>query len=205
MRVELLDVAQTFGKHTLFQGLNLCLEPGQKTVILAGNGAGKSTLLQIMAGSRAPRKGTVRWNGGVDQDAILSRPAFASPYTELIEDLTLEEHLAFQAALLPWQNQLTYADVLEATGLKNQAYKPIKLFSSGMKQRLRLSLALLSSAPAILLDEPVSNLDPAGMEWYCHLLANHLNGRTLVVASNFNVQEYPGADWVQIALADFQP
>lgn len=205
MRVELDDVAQSFGKHTLFKGLTLHLKSGQKTVVLAGNGAGKSTLLQIMAGSRSPRFGNVSWNGTSLQEDITQRPAFASPYTELIEDVTLKEHLRFQEAFLPWHGGLHHQDVLEATGLKEQAGKAIKLFSSGMKQRLRLSLALLSSAQAILLDEPVSNLDPAGMDWYARLLDTHLQGRTLVVASNFNEREYPGDGWVQIALADFQP
>ena len=62
--------------------------------------------------------------------------------------------------------------------------KPVRNFSSGMKQRLKLALAILSDTPLLLLDEPASNLDAQAVEWMQDLLQEHVADRTLLVASN---------------------
>ena len=72
-------------------------------------------------------------------------------------------------------------------GLTTSINKEIRYFSSGMKQRTKLLLAILSDVPCILLDEPCSNLDKQGIAWYQSLLNNYLGDRTLIVCSN---QEY---------------
>ena len=67
----------------------------------------------------------------------------------------------------------------------------VRDLSSGMRQRLALSLAFCTDASALFLDEPVSHLDRDGREWYVHLLDEWRLGRTLIVASNHNTEEYP--------------
>jgi ABC-type multidrug transport system ATPase subunit len=73
--------------------------------------------------------------------------------------------------------------------LEKQLDKPVRNFSSGMKQRLKLALAILSDTALLLLDEPGSNLDTEGLAWFRGLLMEHLEGRTLVVASNRQAEE----------------
>jgi ABC-type multidrug transport system ATPase subunit len=73
--------------------------------------------------------------------------------------------------------------------LEKHLEKPVSNFSSGMKQRLKLALAILSDTQLLLLDEPASNLDAEGIAWYRELLLANLEGRTLLVASNRQVEE----------------
>jgi ABC-type multidrug transport system ATPase subunit len=205
MRVELNQIGHAFGKHTLFAGITLTLSAPERWVILAGNGQGKSTLLQMLAGSKTPATGTVLWNGSPQQESIQNRPAFASPYQELIEELTLAEHLQFHQGFQPWLDGLDTAQVVRISGLESHAHKPLRWFSSGMKQRVKLCLALLSASPAVLLDEPTSNLDPESVAWYAQLLEQFGRSKLVVVASNFQPAEYPGSPWQEIRLAHFLP
>jgi ABC-type multidrug transport system ATPase subunit len=80
--------------------------------------------------------------------------------------------------------------VIKATTLSKNRNKPIRYFSSGMKQRVKLALAILSDTPLLLLDEPASNLDLAGIEWYRNLVARHRNDRIVIVCSNSQPQEH---------------
>jgi ABC-type multidrug transport system ATPase subunit len=66
----------------------------------------------------------------------------------------------------------------------------VRNFSSGMKQRLKLALAILSDTSLLLLDEPTSNLDATAIAWYGDLLREHVKDRTLLVASNRQEAEY---------------
>ncbi|MFT7427466.1 MAG: ABC-type multidrug transport system ATPase subunit [Algoriphagus sp.] len=75
-------------------------------------------------------------------------------------------------------------EILEIIYLEAHADKMISQFSSGMKQRLKLGLALLSEVPIVLLDEPTSNLDRKGIEWYQDLIDKFGQNRILIVCSN---------------------
>jgi ABC-type multidrug transport system ATPase subunit len=69
-------------------------------------------------------------------------------------------------------------------GLSSALHRQVKLFSSGMKQRARLGAAFFSDVPLLLLDEPCSNLDSRGVDWYHSLVSSQLDGRIMVIASN---------------------
>jgi ABC-type multidrug transport system ATPase subunit len=74
--------------------------------------------------------------------------------------------------------------VLQSCGLDKHADKYIKAFSSGMKQRFKLILACYSNAPLLLLDEPTTNLDDAGIQWYRETVQQFLGKKTIIIASN---------------------
>ena len=92
----------------------------------------------------------------------------------------------------------------EHIGLAHAADKPVHFFSSGMKQRVRIGLAVLSDTQAVFLDEPTSNLDRRGEEWYGEMVQNHGNGRLMVVASNHREAEYFFCDHT-IEIEDHKP
>jgi ABC-type multidrug transport system ATPase subunit len=98
---------------------------------------------------------------------------------------------------------LTTNDVIGLTGLSHAADKFVKQFSSGMKQRLKLSLAILSDTPLLLLDEPVSNLDKAAIQWYKEMIARYTAERTVIVCSN-NIEEEHFFCTRQINISDFK-
>lgn len=133
------------------------------------NGSGKSTLLQLLAGAMPATEGKLAYtlNGKLlDADQWFRQVVMAAPYLELIEELTLSELLAFHQIFKPFKNALTPDAVVDAMQLGHARHKEIKYFSSGMKQRVKLGLAFFSEAPVVILDEPTSNLDRAGVAWY---------------------------------------
>jgi ABC-type multidrug transport system ATPase subunit len=192
MRISLTAVTKTFGRETVFHGVDLVLEPGSRTAILGPNGSGKSTLLQVIAGAAMPSGGTVvhELNGvALEADMVYRHISIAAPYLGLYEDLSLQEAIDTHCAFKPLRGNPSVMDVARTALLEKDLQKPVRNFSSGMKQRLKLTLAILSDTPLLLLDEPGSNLDAKGLEWFRELLNANLEGRMLVVASNRQAEE----------------
>ncbi len=192
MRVTLTAVTKSFGRETVFKGVDLVLEPGSRTAILGPNGSGKSTLLQVIAGAAMPTSGIVahELNGtALEADMVYRHISIAAPYLGLYEDLSLQEAIDTHCAFKPLRGAPSVKDVARTALLEKDLQKPVRNFSSGMKQRLKLTLAILSETPLLLLDEPGSNLDAKGLEWFRALLNAHLDGRTVVVASNRQAEE----------------
>ena len=206
MQVELQNISKNFQSHAVFKGVNLILPYGYKGVILGGNGSGKSTLLKVISGALTPSNGKVIFseNGRtVPADEHYQKVAFCGPYTDLIEDFTLIELLDFQQKFRHYLPGITTENILEWLKLKRFENSPIKTYSSGMKQRVRLALTIFSDVPLLLLDEPTSNLDPDGKLWYRKLMESFLGERSAIVASNYFEEEYFFAQ-NEIALRDFQ-
>ena len=85
-------------------------------------------------------------------------------------------------------------EVLKVAELAHAQNKFIKHYSSGMKQRLKLALAILADTPLLLLDEPLSNLDRQGFDWYGEMIAGKASGKTILVCSNTVPEEYAFCD-----------
>ena len=125
----------------------------------------------------------------VDEKKIAEQDFFkhlsiSAPYLELPEEFTLEELLGFHFKFKAKVNSLSYEDMLELMYMKDAKHKQIHYFSSGMKQRLKLGLCFFSEAPLLLLDEPTSNLDQKGIEWYQRMIGDFGKEKTIVVCSN---------------------
>lgn len=193
MDVLLSGIAKSFGREIVFQGVNFTLASGSRTAILGPNGSGKSTLLQVIGGALVPTEGTIehRLNGqAVQTDEIYRYVSIAAPYLGLYEELSLRQTIEFHTRFKLLRANIAAQEVAGIAYLETALDKPLLHFSSGMKQRLKLALAILSDTPLLLLDEPASNLDAQAIEWYQKLLAEHLGARTLVVASNRQTAEH---------------
>ncbi len=193
MRVELSDISKNFQGHSVFKGVNLSIPEGFKGVILGGNGSGKSTLLKVISGALAPSKGKIEYyqnDKAIDPGQAFKQLSFCGPYTDLIEDFTLTELLDFHGKFKPFRPNVREQTILDRLQLQRFEGKPIKTYSSGMKQRVRLALTLFSNTSLVLLDEPTSNLDPQGKTWYSELVADLSGNRTILVSSNFLEEEY---------------
>ncbi len=191
--ISLTNLGKKFGKEWIFRNLHHDLTAQSKTVILGGNGSGKSTLLQVISGFVVPNEGTVLYqeNGkALEAEHIKNKIALASPYLQLIEDFSLLEMVEHAARFKPFQKTLSENQVIELMQLEASKNKFIKQFSSGMKQRLKLGLAVLSNAPVLFLDEPVSNLDKQAIAWYKDLVENYGKDKTVIVCSNAIEEEY---------------
>jgi len=187
MDVKLNNIGRRFNREWIFEGVDYTFENGSSYAILGHNGSGKSTLIQIIAGSLSPSSGTIAYlqnDKAVDIDNIYQSVAIAAPYLELIEEFNLSELIDFHFRFKNPLNQLTTKQIIALLGLERSASKPLKYFSSGMKQRTKLALALCSDTSLILLDEPASNLDLAGVTWYKEMVGQFGKDRTLIVCSN---------------------
>lgn len=192
MLIKLEDIGKKFDRHFVFRGVSVDLSIGDRVAVLGGNGSGKSTLLKIISGSLTHSSGTLsiqKEGVNIPVSDYMRMVAFAGPYTEIIEEFNLSEIVEFQSKFRLWRSGLTNDDVIELTGLKKVAARSIANFSSGMRQRVRLALAILADTPVLLLDEPTSNLDAKGMDWFQDLLQNHIEGRILCVGSNHQEKE----------------
>lgn len=192
MEVRLEKLSRSFGAQQVLRDVNHHIAEGTAHAVLGGNGSGKSTLLRLVQGSLTPSSGKVVYlqNGKEAQpDKLPYIISLAGPYLELIEELTAFEFLSFYEKFRPFLQNIDPKQLLEIAMLTEAADKEIRHFSSGMRQRLRLAVAMLSQSSLILLDEPSSNLDPRGVGWYQQLVENYRQGRTMLVGSNFQEEE----------------
>ncbi len=204
--IKVTNAGKKFGREWIFRNISLEIKSGEKIVILGLNGSGKSTLLQALTGYLTLNEGELIYLNNQqktedeDQYKLIS---LASPYLELIEDFTLQEQIEHVSIYKPFLNGLTTEKVIELSGLSAHKIKFIKLFSSGMKQRLKLTLAILADAPILFLDEPTTNLDATVIKWYKDLIDNYAMNKTIVVCSNSIKDEYSFCDRV-ITMEDYK-
>ena len=187
MTINLQNAGKRYRLDWIFRGINYTFHSGERHAVLGPNGSGKSTLLKVLSGHLTPSKGKVIFqNAGaaVEPDVVYRHISYAAPYIELIEEFTLEEALKFHAGLKPLLPGFSPAKLYELLALPRARAKEIRFFSSGMKQRVKLALAVCTDTPVLLLDEPATNLDVQGVEWYKNLIAEYTAGRLVVIASN---------------------
>lgn len=205
MKISLEHVGRRFNREWIFRDINYEFESGSSYAILGANGAGKSTLLQVISGSLSSSEGTISYlneDNKLDPDNIFEHLSLAAPYLELIEEFSLTEHIDFHFRFKKYRGGMDRDSLIELLGLKNAEFKAIKYFSSGMKQRVKLALAFCSDTGILLLDEPASNLDQQGLEWYLSLVGQFSSDRLLIICSN-QEQEY-GFCRHQINVADYK-
>jgi len=191
MTIDLKDAGRRFNQEWIFRNFSYQFKTGEKYAILGPNGSGKSTLLSVVLGNLAPSEGTIAYHNDdkpVLVDDIYQYISFAAPYLDLIEEFTLQETIDFHFQFKAYQHGMSAEQVLGRLGLAKAQDKPLKYFSSGMKQRTKLALACCSDTPILLLDEPTSNLDVQGLNWYHQLIDDYAKNRLVVVCSNQEVE-----------------
>ena len=183
LQISLHNAAKRYNKDWIFKDLNYTFEMGKHYALIGNNGSGKSTLLQIIAGYINLSKGSITWDQH-DTQNIYKQISLAAPYLELIEEFTTIEQFEFHEQFKPFRKDLSVNQMIDMIGLKDATHKQIRYFSSGMKQRLKLALAIFSEAPILLLDEPCSNLDKEGYALYHSLIKQYALHKLIIVGSN---------------------
>lgn len=191
MKITCTDIGKKYQGQWIFSNITFDFNENSKTAIVGFNGSGKSTLLSILSGYTTPTKGEIKHLnniGEISKDEIFNHLSIGSPYIEVPEELSPYELIKTFAPFKPFVKGLQVAEILECLRLSKEAEKPIKYFSSGMKQRLKVGLAILADAPLLLLDEPLSNLDKDGVQWYDNLMQQYISNKTVIIASN-NIED----------------
>ena len=190
MQISLQKVSKRYRYDWIFKGLDYVFELGGRYAVTGPNGSGKSTLLKVLSGHLTPSKGKIEFLQSEKKMAVeevFRQVGYAAPYIELIEEFTLREAINFHQKFKPFQKGVDTETIFDLLAFSKAKNKEIRHFSSGMKQRLKLVLAICSQTSLLLLDEPTTNLDQQGVDWYLHLIEKYLGKRTVVVASNVAV------------------
>lgn len=182
--------------------MDFTFEKGKSYGILGANGSGKSTLLQVISGFIVPSEGEVNFSNGlpISKEKMYKEVACAAPYMEIYEELNLGEALEFQLKFKKFSKPVD--EVINEIELPFD--KPISNFSSGMKQKVKLALALYADVPILLLDEPTSNLDAKAKKWYSEKVSRLKKEKLVIVCSNYQEIEYDFAD-EHIKIENYKP
>lgn len=186
MRIELKDAGRRFNQEWVFRNFSYEFNSAGKYAVLGPNGSGKSTLLSVILGNLSPSEGSVDYSDGkeIPVDQIYTHLSFAAPYLDLVEEFTLQETIDFHFKFKGFFPGLDAAGLMDILGLARSQDKALKYFSSGMKQRTKLVMACCTNSPLLLLDEPTSNLDKQGIDWYHELISKFTSDKLVVVGSN---------------------
>lgn len=184
--IQLNNVGKQFEGEWIFKSVSLHFSSEFVYHIAGGNGSGKSTFLKILAAYALPSKGKIIYSlnqQNLTNNQVFSKLSWCAPYTEVYSNLTLAELFDFYTThkQIFCENAIEFAQICYLT---DHLHKPLKNYSSGMMQRVKLALAILAKSDFCFLDEPCSNLDEKGVVWYQNLLKKHLQNRLLIIASN---------------------
>lgn len=205
LEIKLKEISKRYQYEWIFRKLTFSMPPASKLAITGSNGSGKSTLLKCISGLIPLTEGSIDYFFGenkISESEIFKHLVISAPYLELPEEFNLLELLKFHFNFKKSVAELSYQDMVEIMYLKEHLRKPISQFSSGMKQRLKIGLCFFSDVPLVLLDEPTSNLDQNGVEWYLEMVNRFGGNRNIVVCSN-EPKEYPFCDSI-INVEDFK-
>jgi ABC-type multidrug transport system ATPase subunit len=206
-RIILDNVGKKFNREWIFRGLSCEISPGEKMVILGGNGSGKSTLLQAISSFVSVNEGSVNYfdpEKKIEPESFKDHLSFASPYLQLVEEFTATELIEHLLNFKKFRAGMSSSEILKMAELSHAGNKFVKQYSSGMKQRLKLALAILADSNILMLDEPLSNLDKNGAAWYKNMIDNHAGDRTVIVCSNAITGEYDFCTR-ELRVTDYKP
>lgn len=187
MAIEVEGVSKQIGRRKVLDDVTFVVAPGERVGLVGPNGAGKSMLLRVICGLVRPSAGRVRvWGREIGRDvefppdtgALIETPGFLPQYSGF-------RNLWLLAMI---RNAISPDEVraaMQRVGLDPDDPRPVRAYSTGMRQRLGLAQAIMEKPRLLLLDEPTSNIDPEGMEEIHRLLlALNREGTTLVITSH---------------------
>lgn len=193
MKLITKNLSKRFNREWIFKDLTFEFSSPNTYAIVGPNGSGKSTLMQVLWGQMLPSQGNVVYEKDgkeIPLDEIFKHVSIATPYMDLIDEFTLTEMINFHFKFKQARNNKSTEELIEIFELTRAKDKAIANFSSGMRQRLKLGLALYSQADLLFLDEPTTNFDNKSIDWYTYH-RNQLPAETLVFIASNQEHEYP--------------
>ncbi|HTW89696.1 MAG TPA: heme ABC exporter ATP-binding protein CcmA [Candidatus Binataceae bacterium] len=186
-------VSMTFGLVPVLRDIDFELWPGTLAAISGANGSGKSTLVKIFAGLLRPSSGTVAIFGG---HAERSRIGLLSHQSWLYPNLTAGENLEFYAALYGLRDARgRAAQWLKRVGLEALGSYRVRTISRGNEQRLAVARALIADPGLIIMDEPLTALDSAGVRLVKDLIGETLARNCAVLITAHSAEALAGLDF----------
>lgn len=174
------NLTKRYGPELAVDGVSFRLEEGTSTALIGPNGAGKTTTLSMLAGLLKPTAGTVDWEAKAGIGFLPQQPRFF-PWLTAIEFMEMAAQISGVGAK---EARRQSEKTLEFVGLGTAMHKKTGTFSGGMKQRLGLAQAIVHQPKLLLLDEPVSALDPTGRREIMDLLKTLQQQTTILYSTH---------------------
>jgi ABC-type multidrug transport system ATPase subunit len=191
MKIRFSNAGKRFNREWIFRHLDYEFYSGTSYAVTGPNGSGKSTLLQCIGGMFQLSEGALEYkinNQNIDSEHFYKHVSIAAPYLEVVEEMTLREFLKFHSQFKTFRQNTSIEEIINIIGLEAASEKQIRNYSSGMKQRVKLAQCIFSDTEIVLLDEPCSNLDAAGIQLYDNLISNFCADRLVIICSNDAVE-----------------
>ncbi len=186
--IHVAGLAKLYGELVAVSDLSFDVGPGEVLGLVGPNGAGKTTTLRSLTGIIAPTRGSIRiadHDLATDPVAAKSRLAFIPDEPHLFDYLTVEEHLRFIARLYAVADGVArIPGVLAELELTDKRGALPNELSRGMRQKLAIACGLLHDPAVLILDEPLTGLDPAGMRRMRETIAARARGGAAVILSS---------------------
>ncbi len=163
--IQVKDLKKSFNGDEVVKGLTFDLTPGNCVALLGPNGAGKTTTIRMLSGLLKPTKGSIEFEGAGNKQDIRSLIGYLPQYPVFHNWMSGKEFLVYvgQLAFLSKTEASKRADeLLEKVGIFDARNHRVGKYSGGMKQRLGIAQAMIHQPKLLMLDEPVSSLDPIG-------------------------------------------
>lgn len=186
VKLVAVNLTRKFDRKIIFQNVNFELSKGSSTAITGRNGSGKSTLIKIIANLLIESSGQLNLFDGeikVKKENVFRYIGFVSPYLNLYDEFTGYENLKIISDIRG-SGHGNIDNVLKRVGLYPRRNDLLKIYSSGMKQRLKIAFAILHNPQVLLLDEPTSNLDLDGISVVDDIANEYKSDRILIIATN---------------------
>ncbi|MCU0543931.1 MAG: ABC transporter ATP-binding protein [Oscillatoriaceae cyanobacterium Prado104] len=193
LAIDTRGLTKQFDRHIAVNDIDLQIATGEICGLIGPNGAGKTTLLRMLAAAEEPTTGEIYINGSRllrdrSNPILKQRIGFLPDDFPLYDDLTVWDYLDYFGRLYnlrqPRRRERIYA-VLELVQLTNKRNSLISTLSRGMKQRLSLGRTIIHEPLLLLLDEPVSGLDPIARSHFREIIkALQEAGMTVVISSH---------------------
>ena len=190
MSLIIKNLNKNFKEHNVLNNISIELKKGEITGLLGVNGAGKSTLIRILAGYYDNWDGEITLNG-IDFKTELKKVQKITGYlpenNPLYKEMYVKEYLKFIISLYKVKIQ-DFSEIIEQTGLKNVLNKKIKILSKGFKQRVGIASSIIHNPKLLLMDEPLSGLDPVQLNEVRNLI-KELSKNKIILFSSHILQE----------------
>lgn len=188
--IEVSNLSKYYGDRQALAGISFRIEKGEIVGLLGLNGAGKSTALKILAGYLLPTAGEVRIDGidvVADPERMRARIGFLPEVPPLYPEMTPREFLTWLARLRAFpsaQLDARVASVLDRTALTDRADDPIQTLSLGYRKRVGIAQAIVHNPALVILDEPISGLDPQQIKQMRELIRGLGGEHTVLISSH---------------------
>ena len=181
------DLKKGFGDRTLFSGVDLLVEGGERIALLGDNGTGKSTFLKLIMGEEQPDGGKIRLGPTVKIGYLPQIVHFDHPERNLVDTMLYDQNCTTQEA----------RDRLAVFNFRGEdVFKPVSALSGGEQSRLRLCMLMDSKINLLILDEPTNHLDIASREWIEEAVTDYDGALLFVSHDRYFINQFAGRVWM---------